>query len=316
MQPSRAIDAFAADRVRQHAAFVAGQAVGERWHARADVKRLVAALDTLCNDPPADVTAFGAAVQPFMADRRWLAAALDDALAAVAADPFVALPWRLLQRSVLGGAALIVRDGAHVALQWVDAAQLAKVADTAVTFSFGMTLMLVLRASGLRVADYRLEPGPDGDRAALVGQRSLADGDVLVADNGWQATQMLGAGGDALLLSFSFGMAQPGRPIRVFDAGTGDFMRSGTSDSDASRLLPLLALPRVAGQRRGGDVFARLVRHRDRTLRWQSMREWLALDAAAALPALTAMAASDADAGVRTTAQQTLALVAPCRNAA
>ena len=63
-------------------------------------------------------------------------------------------------------------------------------------------------------------------------------------------------------------------------------------------------------------VFDAATRDASAHARWGAMREWLALDADAALPRLDQMAAEDADTEVRTLARATLELVerkrAPC----
>lgn len=309
MLPNAAIAAFAASPARQRAAHERGQAVGHSWHGRSDVRALTATLEGFVANPPDDAAAFGAALVPFLHDRSWLDAAVASATTAMRDDPFTALPWRLLQGALLSGLALIVRDTGHVAVQWTEPAAVVAHDMAPVTLSFGYSLILVLRASALSATHYVLDEDANAPTLGVAGTQSLAAGDILVADNSRESYRLSGLNSDVLLLCISFGVADAARPIRAFDAHNGALIRTGTSDSGASRMLPLLQLPRLSGRARGGDVLATVTAHPDRMLRWAAMREWLALDAHSALPRLEEMAHEDSDPGVRHTATRTLALI-------
>ena len=69
-----------------------------------------------------------------------------------------------------------------------------------------------------------------------------------------------------------------------------------------------LTLLRHLGRTDAAPLFAEATQADDFALRWHAMRELVALDPAAALPRLTAMAAADPHPEVRRAAQATLAL--------
>jgi HEAT repeat protein len=70
-----------------------------------------------------------------------------------------------------------------------------------------------------------------------------------------------------------------------------------------------LAVLRAFGRTDAAPLFAAALADEDFAMRWQVMRELLALDTAAALPHLTAMAAQDPHPEVRAAATATLALL-------
>jgi hypothetical protein len=80
----------------------------------------------------------------------------------------------------------------------------------------------------------------------------------------------------------------------------------------------LLAFLRLAGRADAGPQFDAATRDPAFHLRWAAMREWLALDARAAMPRLEAMMVADPHVEIREAAARTLATIrlrpgVPCR---
>lgn len=97
-------------------------------------------------------------------------------------------------------------------------------------------------------------------------------------------------------------------PLSVeYDSATLRFIGASSTDEASSRTQMMLALLRLMDRRDAVPLFREMLRSELFYARWQTMREFLALDSGAALPHLRAMAASDPHIEVRRVAAQTLA---------
>ena len=134
----------------------------------------------------------------------------------------------------------------------------------------------------------------------------LADGEVVVLDGRTEATLLDPVPGDVVTVSFA---AHGGGLTREYDRATGRLVRAASNDEAASRTRMLLTLLRVSARADAGNAFDAATRADAFHLRWAAMREWLALDAHAALPRLRALADGDPHPQVRATARVTLAQV-------
>jgi hypothetical protein len=107
-------------------------------------------------------------------------------------------------------------------------------------------------------------------------------------------------------------------PLSVeYDWETRRFIGASSTDEAGSRTQMMLALLRTMERRDAVPLFRELLRSEHFYARWQTMREFLALDAGAALPHLREMAERDPHREVRGAAEQTLARLfaeepAPC----
>ena len=96
-------------------------------------------------------------------------------------------------------------------------------------------------------------------------------------------------------------------PLLVeYDWGTRRFVGASSTDEASSRTQLMLALLRMTDRRDALPLFREMLRSEHFYARWQAMREFLALDAGAALPHLREMAAADPHVEVRQAAAQTL----------
>lgn len=97
-------------------------------------------------------------------------------------------------------------------------------------------------------------------------------------------------------------------PLSVeYDWSTRRFIGASSTDEASSRTQMMLALLRIMDRRDALPLFREMLRSEHFYARWQTMREFLALDAGAALPHLREMAAADPHCEVRHAAAQTLA---------
>ncbi|MET1111484.1 MAG: HEAT repeat domain-containing protein [Allosphingosinicella sp.] len=97
-------------------------------------------------------------------------------------------------------------------------------------------------------------------------------------------------------------------PLSVeYDSATLRFAGASSTDEASSRIQMMLALLRMMDRRDATPLFAEMLRSELFYARWQTMREFLALDPGAALPHLRRMASGDPHSEVRRVAAQTLA---------
>jgi hypothetical protein len=96
-------------------------------------------------------------------------------------------------------------------------------------------------------------------------------------------------------------------PLSVeYDWGTRRFIGASSTDEASSRTQMMLALLRIMERRDAVPLFREMLRSEHFYARWQTMREFLALDAGAALPHLREMAVGDPHREVRRAASKTL----------
>jgi len=96
-------------------------------------------------------------------------------------------------------------------------------------------------------------------------------------------------------------------PLSVeYDWGTRRFIGASSTDDASSRTQMMLTLLRIMDRRDAVPLFRELLGSEHFYARWQTMREFLALDARSALPHLREMAAADPHCEVRRVAAQTL----------
>jgi hypothetical protein len=96
-------------------------------------------------------------------------------------------------------------------------------------------------------------------------------------------------------------------PLSVeYDWGTRRFIGASSTDETSSRTQMMLAFLRIMERGDAMPLFREMLRSEHFYARWQTMREFLALDAGAALPHLREMAADDPHCEVRRVAAQTL----------
>lgn len=286
------------------AARAPSRAAAARWRAGAEVR----ALERAFADCPADRAEPGIArAEALLADAGWAEALLAPLVAALAADPFFEPPLPLSRVRTRTGAILHDCPAATVSASVVDAAALAALPPAeSVVLSGKATVTRYVRAGGARLRRWQVPPG--AAHCTPMPDRALADGAVQLCDGRVEGQLLAGPAADAVLLAVT--LRGGGDPlIREYRIADGALARTASADDRASRTGMLLTLLRVSGRADAGERFAAATRDPAFHLRWAAMREWLALDARAALPRLGEMASDDPDAGVRAAAAHTLPLV-------
>lgn len=232
-----------------------------------------------------------------LAREDWVADLLAPIARRVADDPAYEPPMKVARSG--GRVAAVLFDGpaaritASVAVPQPDA----PVPATAIA-SGHVSVTRYVRAGGARLLRWRAgEAGP----AQAMRKRSPQDGEVVVHDGRRVAQVALAGAAPTVTIAVQL-RAEAAPLMREYAVADGRLLRSATTDDGAARTAMLLTLLRVSGRRDAGDQFAAATLSADRHHRWQAMREWLALDAAAALPRLAEMARRDAVPEVRAAA--------------
>lgn len=274
--------------------------------------RETAAVFADCADAPETAATRAEAL---LADPGWAEALLAPLVDALAEDPFFEPPLKLHRDGLRIGAVLFDCPAASIAASVTRAAAMAALPPPAtIVFTGRLSITRVIRAGGARRACWRAELIDTrfrADRAApctALGSTPLRDGAVHRTDGRREAQLVCDAAGDVVMLVATI-RAGAAPLLREYDRANGRLVRVGDGDDRPSRTEMLLRLLRVAGRADAAPCFADATHAPQFHLRWAAMREWLALDAAAALPRLAAMACDDASAEVRAAAAQMVPVV-------
>ena len=245
-----------------------------------------------------------------LSDCTWLADMLAPLIAGLAADPWFAPAIR------------VQRDARRTALVLADLPALtlsASITAAAPLTSAGPPASFVLpgrqrvtrylRGGEAHVRRWQRIGSDDPVRCCEVAGDTLADGMLTVQDGVREARLIVAATRDVVAVTAT---VKPGADplVREFAVADGRLLRQASTDDAASRAELLLMLLRASGRTDAGACFDSASHDAAPQLRWAAMREWLMLDARAAHPRLTAMAAHDPDAAVRDAARRTLATLA------
>lgn len=251
--------------------------------------------------------ALAAAATVLLGEPWWLAGLLAPWLERLAADPDDEPPIRIARDPRRTSAVLVEGEAGALTATVIHA-----MPDEPLLAASGrLAVTRYHRAGGARLLAW--EAG-DGDAAFALATApvlralppvALADGEVRVLDGRRRAFALAGACAPVVTLTVA---PRAGGLARAYDRASGRLVRVAGNDADESRRQMLLTLLRVSGRRDAAAHFDAATRAPAHQLRWAAMREWLALDATAALPRLRALA-DDPHHEVRAAARATLPLV-------
>jgi hypothetical protein len=299
-------------RARIAAARAPSREIGAKWRAGSEMR----ALEALFADCPLDCPEPAARhAEQLLGDSGWVEGLLAPLVAALAGEPFFEPPFRASRDRLRNGAVLFECPAASLSASVMDAR--APAGET-IIFTGRVTVTRYVRAGGATLRRWRAEPlaaefcAGDAGRCEEIAPRALVDGAVQRCDGRTQAQLPGGAASDVVTLAV---VARAGTPLmREYRIADGNLVRVASADERASRTEMLLAYLRLAGRTDAGARFEAATRDAAFHLRWAAMREWLALDARAALPRLGEMAAGDPHSEVRAAALRMLPIVeARCR---
>lgn len=263
--------------------------------------------------PPAEAER---AARALLADDGWVGDLLAPLVKALADDPWFEPPFRVNRDALRIGAVLFESPAVSITATILSADALAALPPPrSVVVPGRLTLTRYVRSGGARLRLWDAVAAAAGDvyaanagRCVAAPSIDLADGAVVRLDGRTQGHLLEGARADVVTLGATI-RAATAPFMREYDIATGALIRTATNDDRAARTQMLLGYLRLAARRDAAAMFDAATRDPAFFLRWAAMREWLAVDAGAAVPRLREMAAGDPNAEVRTAAAATLPLV-------
>lgn len=317
-QPSRHDHYPRADALRRQRLRAATAELDARWRAEDALPGgLIAAIDSAAGASPDEAVA---ALAPWFADTGWLVERLDAGLALIDADPFARVPMRVVGGAEGAGGLILAERGAIRLTLQIQPAHFA--APTKALFIPGRSAVRILADGGAKVCFHHVAVTPGEAVGVFVAAtalrchsdlpRAVAAGEVWALDTAQTAFTLSDARRDVLLLELAVQPPSP-LPVRSYDIASGQLVRAASARRDSSFRQMALALLRSSGRTDAAPFFAAETRSEDFAARWSAMREFVALDPAAAHPHLASMAVTDPHPEVRRAAAATLALYPPAK---
>ena len=300
-----------ADRDKADMSSGGSAALARRWRDSAPMRDLAARFAGLGER---DIGEIAHRAHDLLEDEDWVRALLAPGLAALADDPWAQPPLAVSRDPARTGAVLFDAGAIIVTASVTTAAALAARPPASVIVPGRLAIVRYVKSGGAQLHLWRAPraesefSAADAAPANPLGALPLGDGVVLRLDGRTRGWWLGDAAGDVVTLTATIRAGQA--PLmREYAIPSGTFLRCATLDERAARTQMLLTFLRVAGRREAGEQFEAATRDPAAFLRWSAMREWLALDALAALPRLTEMAGGDPSDEIRAVARDTLALV-------
>ncbi len=248
------------------------------------------------------------------ADGGWARDLLAPLIEAQAHDDWIDPPLRVSRDPLRTGAILFSHASITITAAVMSAATLAaQPAPATLVVPGRLSVVRYERGGGATLALWRADHAGENFTATTAGPLRpagavrLTDGLVRRIDGRTHAQLIEGASRDVVTLTATIRPDSAGL-MREYAHPGGALVRAAALDEGASRTRMLTAFLRHAGRSDAADAFDAASRDRAHFVRWAAMREWLALDAAAALPRLRAMR-DDPHAEVRAAAAAMVPLV-------
>lgn len=323
MIPSPALAAWLADREAQQASFARVQENAAKWGVDPLMTQLERKLSELETPMPGAILALA---DEFMNDSATLDRLFDDLIAGCRSDPFFRPPFYPLAGDIHTALLLFNNALLSIALgvtgvDQLAAKKLAHGGQGSIAFSGLTTKFRYLKAGGAVLSFWEADPiGEDfvasrAGSARFVGQRELKDGEEILVDGRYQSFVIEHARQD--IVYFQAMVRAAGAPVTAeYDRATLRFIGASSTDEASSRIQMMVSLLRAMDREDALPLMESELGSPHFYTRWHVMREMLALDAQAALPALKRMAGGDPHPEVRAVASQTLAAFFPDEAAA
>lgn len=247
---------------------------------------------------------------------QWVRDLLAPGLAALRADP-LAQPAMATNRDRMRTGIVLLDTGRVIITANVIAAAAVqrRTPPASVIVPGRLTVTRYVRAAGARLHLWRAPiadaefSAADSAPAVEAGTLALSDGQIVRLDGrqlGWWHGE---ATGDVVTISVTIRAGQ-GPLMRDYALPSGRLRHCATIDEGAARAQMLLTYLRAEQRREATPAFAAATRDPAAFLRWEAMRNWLALDARSAMSRLTDLAVTDEHPDIRAAAAQTLAAIA------
>ncbi|MDT9600465.1 HEAT repeat domain-containing protein [Sphingosinicella rhizophila] len=318
MIASETLAAWLFDPARQLATGKSVIAFARKWQDHPLVRSLKQEIDAL---PVKTAAALVAAAGRFMGEEAEFESLLRDIIANSKADPFFRAPFRLVSNDIHSGLLLFDDPALSISLGVIglDALAHKKLSEdggSAISFTGQWTVIKFLKAGGATLSFWEA-PAIDGDFVAekggscrFVERRTIEDGEILVTDGRSQSYVIEHATSDIICAQALIG-AESAPLALSYDWKSLEFAGASSTDEQACRSHMMVTLLRMMDRKDAVPVVRDALKDQHFYTRWQIMREFLALDAEAALPVLRDMAREDPHPEIRQAAQQTLARFFP-----
>ena len=313
MVPGNDLKAWISDRERQRGSLAATDRIAIDWSHGPVHRRFTEAFANL---PEHSADAVAEAARALLADDSWVDAVVGTLVEAMLEDPFLVPPFRHLDSDIHSGLVVFEDENVSIAagVSGIGSLAVRKTArrgSGSIGFSGQVGVFKFAKAGGATLSFWEVPAIAAGfttaaaGRCARTGERSIADGDILVIDGRRQSFVIERAKASLLILQAS---VKPGRaPVAVeYDHDSGAYVGCSAADDSASRIQMITTLLRKLDYAPAFEVIASFLDHQDFFVRWHVMRELLGIDADAAMPHLKRMAGRDPHPEVRRTARALL----------
>jgi hypothetical protein len=316
--------AWLRNRRAQHDTAKTVEEVARRLRRLPGLIRLNDALDTARHRGADEVLALAGA---FVGAPGAIEEVLDVLIAAVVDDPYFRPHFDIASSEVHSGLLLFDRPELSLTLAVMSADSIAakraeRKGGASLIFNGRRTAFHFLKSGGATLSLWEapgIGPGFTADasgRCVFLERLRIEDGQKLDVDG--RRFTFIVEETERDIVFVGAATALGAGPLSVeYDWETRRFIGASSTDEASSRTQMMLALLRMMDRRDALPLFRQLLGSEHFYARWQTMREFLALDAGAALPHLREMAAADPHREVRNAAAQTLASLsseelAPC----
>jgi hypothetical protein len=239
-------------------------------------------------------------------------------IASSAGDPFFRPPFAPVSSEIQTGLLLFHGADLSISLGTIGVDLLAAKKSgtreaTSINFSGVTALYRYLKAGGATISFWEAPPITDdfvasrAGKCRLVGRRRIEDGEEILVDGRYEGFVIEHAASDMVYFS---ALIRPGAaPLAAeYDSKSLSFIGASSTDEVSSRVQMMVSVLRTMERDDALPLIEESLSSPNFYTRWHIMRELLAMDADAALPALRRMAAGDPHPEVRAAAQQTLEL--------
>ena len=309
----RPLEAWLADRAAQHRTHQAINAFGRAWDRGPIQQRFDRAMAGL---PAETAEAVAEAARALFADDGWVDALIDGLAGGLRDDPFFEPPFRPINSDIHEGLVVYEDERLSIAAGVSNVVRLAakktaRRGATSIGFTGRVSVLKFMRAGEALLSFWEAPEIDAGFSAATagrcerVGERRIADGDILVIDGRRRGYVIEQARANLFVLQAEITRDQA--PLHVeFDSATRAYAGCGANDDGASRIQMITTLLRRLDCEGAFAAVAPFLDHPDFFIRWHVMRELLGIDAGGALPLLKRMAAGDPHCETRRAARKVL----------
>lgn len=286
-------------------------AFAESWNHGLFNRRIAAAMAEVSFP---SVEAVTQAVRALFAEGGGIEALIGELGEAMRHDPFFVPPFRHINSDVHRGLIAYEDELVSIAAGVAGAAQLAAKKNgtrgaTSIVFSGQVAILKFIKAGGARLSFWEAPlitaefSAAQAGKCRRVGERDMADGEILVIDGRRQGFVIEHAAANLVLLQATVKPDQA--PLSVeYDSTTHEYVGCSAADDSASRIQMIATLLRKLDHQAAFPAIAAFLDNKNFFVRWHVMRELLGLDARAALPHLERMATLDSHPENRRAARQ------------